>query len=96
MAPAALIDGETGWTLRWLLPRVVDLSIRNGAIRFVYARKQWTFEPEAAPLLNLLQSMRVCTRDQLMMSSASLKPSVVWAFVKELISAGLVTVDAQQ
>lgn len=95
VSPAALIDGETGWTVRWLVPRTVDLTIRDGAIRFVYARKEWTFEPEAAPLLNLLQSKQVCTRDQICGASASLKPAVVRAFVKELLAAGLVTVDAQ-
>ncbi len=95
VAPAALFEGETAWTVRWLVPRPLDLTIRKGVIRFVYARKEWTFAPDAAPLLNLLQSMTVCTCDQLCQASPSLKPAVVRAFVKELLSAGLITVDAE-
>ena len=96
VTPASLIDGEAGWAVRWLVPRPVDLTVSDQAIRFVYKSKEWTFAPQAGPLLNLLQSALVCTREQLYDAGPSLKPEAVRAFVKELLSAGLVTVDAQR
>ena len=93
VTPAALLDAETACTVRWLVPRPLDLTIRDGLIRFLYARKEWTFAPEAAPLLNLLQSTQVCTLHQLCQAAPSLQPAIVRAFVRELLSLGLIAVD---
>ncbi|MEO8125727.1 MAG: cupin domain-containing protein [Bryobacteraceae bacterium] len=79
------------WSVKWIVPRQVDLTPKNNSVQISAKGKQWTFAAAAAPLLCALQETGTCTiRD--LQGNYDLSPAVVRSFVSELIGAGLVTV----
>jgi hypothetical protein len=73
----------------------VKVQAGEDTIRFVAMGKEWTFAAAAAPLLDKLQTARLCSLDQLCaVVRTTLPPRTVRAFAKELVAAGLATIAA--
>lgn len=91
--PGILPPGESSWTVRWSVPRHVDISSDGGTLEIASHGKVWTFAKAARPLITLLQDKRTCSlQDLYEVAADGLDPHVVRTLVKELCSAGLVTV----
>jgi len=90
---AALPQQDSGWAVKWIVPRPVDWNKAvNGSVRIHCGGKQWTFAPEAAPLLEMLQERRVCHIDEIVGASGNVTRDAARAFITELLNAGLVAI----
>ena len=90
-AACALPDDSSAWCVKWLPTRPLDLTARDGIIRFLFDGREWTFTSQAGALLDRMQSTVVCRCDELY--NLGIDPKRVRAFVRELLEGGLVTVS---
>ena len=91
--PDGLPDDAEDWSVKWIVPRPVNLEPdrESGVVKIATKGKQWTFAAAAIPLLSALQEKGTCTVEELR-GSGQLSSEVVRNFVKELVEAGLAIV----
>ncbi len=92
--PAVLPPGED-WTLKWIVARPVTWAEADEkkSVEFSSNGKTWTFAAEARPLLERLESARVCAASELLNgASGGLSRGTVLAFLRELVTSGLAAV----
>ena len=94
-AAPAVLPPDDRWSVKWIVPRPAVLEREEAAntVHFAALGKRWTYAAAALPLLELLQSEKACSLDQLMRSAGALSRGTVRAFVKELITSGLATLQ---
>ena len=94
-AEAAILPaGETGWFVKWMVPRSVELN-SNGQDTIVVRGngKESTFAAAARPVLEALSANGTCSLDQLLERAGGTLPrEQLRIFLKELVNAGLVSV----
>jgi hypothetical protein len=76
--------------VRWSAARKPALEQVGGEVHVQARGRNWRFAAAAKPMLDRLATGETCSADELV--AAPLEPSTVKAFLKELVSNGLVVV----
>lgn len=94
--PAVLPPDESAWSLKWLPLRPIEWNRgdQNAIVVRVNGKEQ-SFAAAARPVLEALRENGACSMAQLSERTAGkLPPETLRIFVKELVNAGLVSIEA--
>jgi len=97
-ADVAVIPAEEGWSVKWLVPRLIEPD-RNGqnTITVRGNGKEAIFSADAWPVLNAIQERGTCSIDELYkLTEGTLTRTRLRLFVKELVITGLVSIVVTQ
>jgi hypothetical protein len=92
--PAIVPTSETGWSVKWLVPRPIE-RCQNGQQNVVVRGngKELTFSAAAWPVLHALQENGACPIEDLYARSVGeVTPERLQVFLKELVNAGLASI----
>jgi hypothetical protein len=82
---------EDGWKIRWSGSRSVTIDALEGGDICIGANgRRWRFAQPARPLLEAVVSGRDCSLADLERVAGNLDATIVRAFVRELVTNGLV------
>jgi hypothetical protein len=89
--PAVIPTSESGWSVKWLVPRPIERGQQNLVVRG--NGREWTFSAAAWPVLHALQENGTCLIDDLYERSAGqLTTEQLRIFLKELVNAGFASI----
>lgn len=90
--PDVIPEDESGWDVRWLVPRSIEC--KDGKIIVRCNGKELTFAAEALPVLNALQEKGTCSIEELCSRvNGTLPVDQVRVFLRELVDTGLASID---
>jgi hypothetical protein len=82
-----------GWQVQWSAARIATIQPGGDDVILIAQGRRWRFAAAARPLLERLVTGELCTREELESAAGdSLDTTVVRAFVRELVTNGLLAV----